>query len=174
MEHKGSVKRILKQRANSCKISLFQLEGWAIHWRFDFQDWPFVLCSHWNVVLWDCVVFLASVWSEIRETSKGSPTRFLHWEGEMHIVKGDSYVPIGYFFWTGGRKCQVKNHTEPKTKLSTIVMHISSVCLSSFPLIISCTIHLDRTSMLLHSALLYFVHVSTLPSLQPWSADSAF
>lgn len=61
-----------------------------------------------------------------------------------------------------------------KHQVKHIIMPIFSVCLNSFPLIISWTIHVDRTSVLLRSALLYLVHVPTLPALQPWSADPAF
>lgn len=42
-------------------------------------------------------------------------------------------------------------------------MHLFFVSLNSFPLVISRTVCVDRASMLLCSALLYLVHVLTLP-----------
>lgn len=37
-----------------------------------------LLCSHQNVVLWNCLAFPTGVSSEIMETSEESPTCFLH------------------------------------------------------------------------------------------------
>lgn len=73
-----------------------------------------------------------------------------------------------------------KNHTGPNTELSTIIMPIFSVCLNSFPLIISCSIHVDRTlyycvlpcsTLFMFPLCLPYNHeVLTLPSNLTWSA----